>query len=132
MSLLVGIHVKEMLLTDAGVSGKVGDRVYPLVIPVGAPKYPFIVFRNDGTAPDYTKDGSNEDSVGVSIEVVSKEYGEAIEIGNNIRYALEEKRKRYEQFEVRGCVLSGTTEEWLDDIDAYGIILNFEMKTVDF
>jgi hypothetical protein len=132
MSLLIGIHIKEMLLKDEGISEKVGNRVYPLVIPVGAPKYPFIVFRNDGTVPDYTKDGNNEDSVGVSVEVVAKEYGEAVEIGNSIRYALEEKRRRYEQFEVRDCALTGTAEEWLDDIDAYGIILNFEMKTVDF
>ena len=119
MSLLIGIHIKEMLLKDEGISEKVGNRVYPLVIPVGAPKYPFIVFRNDGTVPDYTKDGNNEDSVGVSVEVVAKEYGEAVEIGNSIRYALD-------------CALTGTAEEWLDDIDAYGIILNFEMKTVDF
>lgn len=131
MSLLIGIHIKDILGKNEELSERVGNRIYPLVIPVGVPKYPFIVYRNDGTSPDYTKDGTNEDTVSVNVAIVAKEYSEAVEIAQAVRYSLEDKRKRYDKFEVRDSILTGTMEEWLDDIDAIGITLSFSMKTID-
>ena len=52
MSLLVGFHIKSALLKDEALVKEVGSRIYPLVIPEGAPEYPFIVYGSAGNISD--------------------------------------------------------------------------------
>lgn len=132
MSLLVGIHIKEALLKDEELIKEVDNRIYPLVVPEGAPEYPFIVYRNSGISPTDTKDGSCEDNVSVSVVVVSKSYSSAIKIAQMTRYDLEGVSAKYDDFQVTDCLLSGSMDEYLQEIDAFGITLNFNIKTIDF
>ena len=132
MSLLIGIHIKEVLLKDEALRKDIGDRVYPLVIPEGAPQYPFVVYESTGIQPFNTKDGSCEDSVGVSVAIVSKSYESVIGIANTVRYDLEGKTAKYTGFEVTECVLFGSAEDYLPDIDAVCVTLSFNMKTIDY
>lgn len=132
MSLLVGMHIKEALLKDKALVGEISDRVYPLVIPEGAPEYPFIVYGNAGISPTNTKDGSCEDNVSVSVVIVSKSYSSAIKIAQMVRYDLEGVTAKYDDFQVTDCLLSGSADEYMQEIDAFGITLNFNIKTIDF
>ena len=132
MSLLVGIHIKTALLNDEALKKEVGNRVYPLVIPEGTPEYPFIVYGSAGITPTYTKDGSCEDSVVVSVVVVSKTYSSAIRIANIARYDLEGVTAEYGEFEVTDCMLSGSSEDYLQEIDAFSVTLDFNIRTIDY
>lgn len=133
MSLLIGIHVQEVLNATEALTAKTGDRIYPLVIPESAPEYPFIVFQASGISEvEGTKDGNVEDAVTVSIAVVSKAYGEAVRLAHVARYALEGKAAQYEEFEVEDCTLVGSSEEYLDEIAAFAVTLNVEFRTSDY
>lgn len=132
MSLLVGFHIKSALSEDEALVKEVGTRIYPLVIPEGTPEYPFIVYGSAGISPTDTKDGSCEDNVNVSLVVVSKTYSSAIRIANMARYALEGVTAKYNDFEVRDCMLSGSSEDYLQEIDAISVTLNFNIKTIDY
>lgn len=132
MSLLVGFHIKEKILANNDIVKAVGNRVYPVVIPAGAPKYPFIVFKSDGIMPDGTKDGSCADSVNASVVVFSKDYTEAVVLANKVRYDLEDVSAKYQAFEVKDCKVEGSAEEFLLDIDAYAVTINFNLKTIDY
>lgn len=132
MSLLVGIHIKSALLKDSNLTKEVNDRIYPLVIPEGTPEYPFIVYGSMGISPTDTKDGSCEDNVTVSVVVVSKTYSSAIRIANMVRYDLESVSEKYKEFEVTDCILSGSSEDYLQEIDAISVTLNFNVRTMDY
>ena len=132
MSLLVGIHINSVLSKDDKLTKEVDNRIYPLVIPEGAPKYPFIVFGSAGITPTDTKDGSCEDNVSISVVVIAKTYFSAIQIAQIVRYDLEGVSGKYEDLEVTDCVLSGSSENYLQEIDAFSIELYFNIKTVDY
>lgn len=131
MSLLIGKHIKAVLNANTGVSGAVGKRIYPLVIPEGTPKYPFVVYRNLGIQPDYTKDGNDQDSVQVQVSVIAKEYEKGVEIANDVRYSFEGKEERYPAFTVNECEVVSSSEEYIQDVDAYAINIVFNFKTND-
>ena len=132
MSLLIGIHIQEVLSNSEELKKVIDDRVYPLVVPVGVPKYPFIVFQGNGINGTGTKDGTAEDNVFVAIAIVSKAYGEAIRIANKVRYLFEGQSAKYAEFEVRDCEMNGSDEEYMPDIDAYVLTLQFGFKTLDY
>lgn len=132
MSILIGLHIKKVLEANLEVNKMVGDRLYPLVVPVGTPQYPFIVFRNSGTSNEVlTKDGSCEDRVNCEVTVVSKDYYSAISLGNEIRYSFEDKGAAYDKFEVLDCEVIGSSESFEIDIDAYTVSVSFSFKTID-
>nr|DAJ47722.1 MAG TPA: tail component [Caudoviricetes sp.] len=131
MSLLIGKHIKETLCSNSDIVAAVGKRIYPLVIPEGTPRYPFIVYRNLGVQPDYTKDGNNQDSVQVQVTVVAKGYEESVSIANTVRYAFDGKGGSYPDFTVNECEVDSSGEEYIQDVDAYAVNLIFNFKTND-
>ena len=130
MSLLIGKHIVSTLSTPA-IKALIGDRVYPLVIPDGTPRYPFIVYKRLGISPDYTKDGRGEDNCNVQISIISKIYEDAINIANVVRYKLESVTADYPAFAINSAKLAGADEEYIDGVDAYCEILIFDFKTND-
>lgn len=132
MSLLIGIHIQEVLTNAPEITAVVKERIYPLVIPAGVPQYPYILFINGGITDTGTKDGTAEDSVVVGVAVASKSYGEAVRTANRIRYLFVGKSAKYEDLEVRDCELLGSNEEYLLDIDVYTVTLQFNFKTLDY
>lgn len=132
MSLLIGIHIQEVLSGAESVSAKVGERIYPLVVPVGTPSYPFICFENVGISEEDSKDGVVNDVVSVQLMVVSKSYGEAVMLAHDVRYTLEGVTAEYPRFEVKDCRLTSTSEDWIDEADAYVVTLGLSFRTEDF
>lgn len=131
MSLLIGKHIEQTLSANQEIVSKIGNRIYPHIICEGTPSYPFVVFVPRGIHTEYTKDGRNEDNTLVQVSVVSKDYDEMIDIANLIRYAFDGVSARYEKFRVNGCKVDSSLEEYIDDIEAYGINIILNFKTND-
>lgn len=129
MSLLIGIHINEALAASEAIVSKVGDRVFPIVAPSGVEDYPYIVYQSTMGEPELTKDGVLHDNVATTITVVSKSYGEAIEIANEVRNELEFVEVKHDRFAVTWCSYAGGGEMWLDDLAAYAIEMSFNFET---
>lgn len=131
MSLLIGKHIKALLGDDRRVRHALDSRIYPVAIPQSAPAYPFIVYVSNGTRPDDTKDGRLEDTVSVSIVLVHQAYTDGVELANHIRYIFEGREASYPDFDVCGCSLEGTAEDYDADLEKYVFTLNLTFKTID-
>ena len=131
MSILIGLHIKKVLEQDRIVMERVGNRIYPLVIPQGVDTYPFICYDMSGGTGEQTKDGVLDDVATVNIAVIAKTYEEAIIIGNAVRYALALSEGRYSQFEVTECSNVTYNDEYVEAIDAYAVNLSMDFHTVD-
>lgn len=132
MSILIGLHIKRVLEQEEAVTRYVGNRIFPVVAPLGVDDFPFVGYDMSGGTGDSTKDGTTDDVVTVQISVVAKSYEEAILIGNAVRYAFEGKTAVYEEFAVTECANVTYNDEYFDNIEAYALNLNIDFRTEDY
>lgn len=131
MSILIGLHIKKVLEQNRIVKERVGNRIYPLVIPQGVETYPFICYDMSGGTGEQTKDGTLDDVATVNVSVIAKTYEEAIVIGNAVRYAFDGGSATYERFEVTECSNVTYNDEYVEAIDAYAMNLSMDFRTID-
>lgn len=131
MSILLGLHIKRTLENNAKVKSFVGNRIFPLAYPQGVDTFPFICYNMNGQQGAKTKDGPVNDTASVSLEVVSKNYEEALKLANLVRYAFENKGEKYTEFEAENVGVT-YNDEYVEDLDAYRVnmILDFKTKAV--
>ena len=132
MSILIGLHIKKVLEQNPDVVRRVGNRIYPLVIPQGVETYPFICYDMTGGTGEQTKDGVLDDVATFNVSVIAKTYEEAIIIGNAVRYSFEGVTAKYERFEVTECCNVTYNDEYVEAIDAYAMNLSMDFRTVDY
>lgn len=132
MSILIGLHIKRVLEQEKAVTRYVGNRIFPVVAPLGVESFPFIGYDMTGGTGDSTKDGTTDDVASVRFSVVAKSYEEAILIGNAVRYAFEGKTAVYEEFAVTECANVTYNDEYIDDFGAYALDLNIDFRTEDY
>ena len=132
MSILIGLHIKRVLEQEEAVTRYVGNRIFPVVAPLGVEAFPFIGYDMTGGTGDSTKDGTTDDVASVRLSVVAKSYEEAIRIGNAVRYAFEGKTAVYEEFAVTECANVTYNDEYIDDFGAYALDLNIDFRTEDY
>lgn len=132
MSILIGLHIKRVLEQEEAVTRYVGNRIFPVVAPLGVEAFPFIGYDMTGGTGDSTKDGTTDDVASVRFSVVAKSYEEAILIGNAVRYAFEGKTAVYEEFAVTECANVTYNDEYIDDFGAYALDLNIDFRTEDY
>jgi hypothetical protein len=132
MSILIGLHIKRVLEQEEAVTRYVGNRIFPVVAPLGVEAFPFIGYDMTGGTGDSTKDGTTDDVASVRLSVVAKSYEEAILIGNAVRYAFEGKTAVYEEFAVTECANVTYNDEYIDDFGAYALDLNIDFRTEDY
>ena len=132
MSILIGLHIKKVLGQNRDVVERVGNRIYPLVIPQGVDTYPFICYDMSGGTGEQTKDGVLDDVATVNIAVIAKTYEEAIIIGQAVRYSLEGSEAEYERFAVTECSNVTYNDEYVEAIDADAMNLSMDFRTVDY
>lgn len=132
MSILIGLHIKRVLEQEEAVTRYVGNRIFPVVAPLGVEAFPFIGYDMTGGTGDSTKDGTTDDVVSVQLSVVAKSYEEAILIGNAVRYAFEGQLAVYEEFAVTECANVTYNDEYIDDFGAYALNLNIDFRTEDY
>ena len=122
----------QTLLSNEVVAEKVGDRIFPLVVPQGVERFPFVVYDMQGGSGTTTKDGSVDDAVTVQVNVVAKTHTEALTIGNAVRYVLDGYCPRYKEFEIRKTGNIVYNDEYVEALDAYSVNISIDFRTVDF
>lgn len=132
MSVLIGLHIKRALERVEAVTGYVGNRIFPLVVPQGVETYPFICYDMNGGKGESTKDGTVDDAASVNVAVVAKTYEEAILIGNAVRYALDGYCPKYDEFAVTKTGTIMYNDEYVEAIDAYAVNISVDFKTIDY
>ncbi len=130
MSILLGLHIKRTLENNAKVKSFVGNRIFPLAYPQGVDTFPFICYNMNGQQGAKTKDGPVNDTASVSLEVVSKNYEEALNLANLVRYAFENKGGKYTEFEAENVGVT-YNDEYVEDLDAYRVNMILDFKTKD-
>lgn len=132
MSILIGLHIKRVLEKDNEVTKHVGNRIFPVVAPLGVDVFPYIMYDMNGGIGDATKDGVTDDVATVGISIVAKSYEEAILIGNKVRYAFEDKTANYEEFSVTECSGIAYNDEYIPDFDAFSMNISMNFRTEDY
>ena len=130
MSILLGLHIKRTLENNAKVKSFVGNRIFPLAYPQGVDTFPFICYNMNGQQGAKTKDGPLNDTASISLEVVSKNYEEALNLANLVRYAFENKGEKYTEFEAENIGVT-YNDEYVEDLDAYRVNMILDFKTKD-
>ena len=132
MSILIGLHIARALKRKKEITDKVGDRIFPLIVPQGVDRFPFIAYDMNGGSGTTSKDGTLEDTASVQVSVVTTSHVEALLIGNSIRYALDGYTPRYDEFEVRSTGNIVYNDEYVEALDAYSVNISIDFKTIDF
>lgn len=132
MSILIGLHIVRALSRNEQVTSKVGDRIFPLIVPQGVERFPFIVYDMNGGSAVNTKDGNVQDTASVQVSVVAKTHGEALQIGNAVRYELDGYCPSYDDFKVCSTGNIVYNDEYVEAIDAYSVNINIDFRTIDF
>lgn len=132
MSILIGLHIARALRKNQKVLERVEDRIFPLIVPAGVDKFPFIVYDMNGGSGDKTKDGTVDDAASVQVSIVAKTHTEAISIGNEVRYALDGYCPTYDEFKVTQTGSLTYNDEYVEALDAYCVNINIDFKTIDF
>lgn len=130
MSILLGLHIKRTLENNAKVKSFVGNRIFPLAYSQGVDTFPFICYNMNGQQGAKTKDGPVNDTASISLEVVSKNYEEALNLANLVRYAFENKGEKYTEFEAENIGVT-YNDEYVEDLDAYRVNMILDFKTKD-
>lgn len=131
MSLLIGQHIKAVLSGDPTVTASLSDRVYPVAVTESTPVFPLLVYANNGTSPDETKDGNSDDTVSVTLVLLIDDYTKGITLMNHIRYLFEGRAGDYPMFEVLDCALTGSSEDYDTDLAKYVFTISLTFNTID-
>lgn len=122
-SIFIGKVIYNILSTNSLLTPLVGNKIYPLVAEQTT-EYPFIVyFRDNITNKTYTKDGYCEDLVTFTINCVSTDYSEGLEIANEVRKCLEKRKIESEYMTIFNCRINSIDESFTDN--AYVQTLSF-------
>lgn len=104
----IGTNIRQWLLASTPITEKVGDKIFPIVAPIGT-EGTLIVYQRDEYSKEYTKYGVYSEVCKVYITVVSESYDESQEIAELIDAELEGTR---DGFYIK---LIDSTEEAVDN-----------------
>lgn len=113
-SILIGKYISQSLLNDDSLKSYIDNKVYPLVASENT-TYPFIVYWRDNINGNMrTKDGYAEDNVSFTVNIVSNNYTNSIEIANLVRKNIESLRIN-EDDKIRDCHMSSIDESYYEN-----------------
>lgn len=127
MSLSIGAHVYRKLSGSPELVKLVANKIYPLSTKANS-SFPFVIYRRSFLAAAYTKDGYYEDAVTVEIAVASDNYLNSVTIAEEVRKALENKRGRYDDFDVIDARLVSADEDFIEDTFIQHLVFSFKTE----
>lgn len=86
--LAITTEVRGILLSDEGITDKIGGKIFPIVAPDGT-EGDFIIYQRDGYKQEYTKMGVSRQIPIVYVNAVSDDYDRSQELASLIYDALE-------------------------------------------
>lgn len=122
-SIYIGKVIYDELTSNSALTESVGTKIYPLIAEQTT-TYPFIVYNRDSiTNKTYTKDGYCEDTVSFTVNCVSTDYSQGLDIANEVRKTLEKIRIDDERMTIYNCRINSIDESYTDN--AYVQTLSF-------
>lgn len=127
MSLSIGVHVYRKLSGSPELVKLVANKIYPLSTKTSS-SFPFVIYKRSSLSAEYTKDGCEGDAVTVEIAVASDNYLNSVTIAEEVRKALENKRGRYDDFDVIDARLVSADEDFIEDTFIQHLVFSFKTE----
>lgn len=128
MSLSIGAHVYKQLSDSAELVKLVADKIYAISTKTEI-TFPFVIYKRNSLVPEYTKDRyGTGDTVSVEIVVASDNYLNSVTIAEEVRKALENKRGKYEGFNVIDAKLMSADEDFIEDTFIQHLVFSFKTE----
>ena len=124
-SILLGKAIYSILTGNTELHEYIDDKIYPIFAPDEI-LVPFLVYERRNIVPSYTKDGLLYDEVGITINIVSADYSDGIEIANIVRSALELKSGDYSGVHIYRTELINSSEDY--GVDGFIQTIDFTFK----
>lgn len=121
----IGKAIYAILSGSTGLTYYVGNKIYPIFAP-DETLNPFVVFQRSNNVINYTKDGLLYDEVSLTINVISDNYTECINISEQVRDTLELKVGTYSGVNIYQLLFTGVSEDY--GVDGYVSTLQFTLK----
>lgn len=121
----VGKAIYSILSGYTGLTYYVDDKIYPIFAPDETIN-PFVVYQRANNTITYSKDGLVYDEVSLTINVVSDNYTESINISEQVRAALELKNGIFSGVNIYQCLFSSVSEDF--GVDGFVTTLQFTIK----
>lgn len=134
MSILCGLFAQQKLTESEQITDIVANRVWPLSVPEGADRYPFIVHETDCRRGESDKDeDSDDDYCTLTVYVVSTSYKEMLQLSNRVRKVLDHTDGSVEydgeHIRVCECKFENFDGQYADSHAAYVGTITFEVET---
>lgn len=114
--ILINKAIYYILSNDDTITGYVGNKIFPMIIPTDTTVFPHIVFSRTSITPAYCKDGCYDDTVMVSIVVCDKDYFNSCKIAQAVRDALDGKRGTIQEIPLQEIRLTSVSEATVLDV----------------
>lgn len=129
MSISIGKHIYAKLGANEELKRLVEDKFFAISTKTST-TFPFIAFKRSGLVPNYTKDRyATGDNVTVEIIVASNNYLESVDVAEAVRIALENKRGKYDTFDVIDAKVASSDEDFIEDTFIQRIVFSFETES---
>ena len=125
-SISAGDIVYSVLSADTAITSRV-TKIYPVVEPVEA-ICPYIVYRRTGMSANPQKAGQpGADTIEIVVGVYAQQYEDSVDIAELVRSALDYKVHEISGLRMRGCYLSGSSEEIEGDAFVQNLIFTIKI-----
>lgn len=122
-SILINKYIYSKLSNSNELKKYVDSKIYPLVAE-NTTTFPFVTYYRDNISPiSFTKDGYCQDEVYFTINVVSDQYSQTLEIANIIRKLMEGLRG---DNNIYDCHMTNIDENFVEN--SYVQTLQFQCK----
>lgn len=115
--------LRDYLISDASISGVIGERIFPLFAPQGV-GLPLLIWVVNGANRNPRHNGGMVQSfLDLEIHVdAQRGYGNARDLANRIRLRLDEFKGEMSDrdFDIRGIILDDQDEQYMPPTDGSG------------
>lgn len=123
MSLSIAEHINKVLSSSEDLTKIVGDRLYPVSVKDNI-ECPFIVYERESVVPNRTKDGAEGDTVTENVFIFAENYGQAVNIAEIVRAALDGSEGNYSNFTIDECDYTDAAETYEDGVYIQQLVFN--------
>lgn len=121
----IGKAIYSLLSGFTGLTYYVDNKIFPVVVDDETIN-PYIMFERTVDDSFYSKDGIIYDEVSLTVNVVSDDYAESVEISEQVRDALEGTVGTFSGVKIIQMLLSNVSEDF--GADNYLSVLQFAIK----
>ena len=128
MSISISAHIYKKLSDSAELAKLVGNKIYAISTKTET-SFPFVIYKRSSLIPEYTKDRyGTGDTVSVEIVIASDNYLNSVTIAEEIRKSLENKRGKYDNFDVIDAKLVSADEDFIEDTFIQRLVFSFKTE----